>query len=66
VRAGDGDLERHVACRSVRSLDELDLHRRRKIGTTRDATDQIVAEERREEIGEAAEVEVARLEAAAS
>ena len=69
VRARDGDLERHLARRALRRFDELDLHGRRR-GRRRASAprpaEQVVAEERREEIGEAAEVEVARLEAAAA
>src|ERR1019366_8494563 len=64
MRARHRDLERHVTRRSACCFDELDLDRRGEISAARDAAEQIVAEERREEIGEAAEVEVARVEAA--
>src|SRR5581483_12060849 len=65
VRAGDGNLERHVARRPGGRLGQLDLDRRGEIRAARAAPEQIVAEERREQVGEAAEVEVARLVAAA-
>ena len=66
VRARHRDLERYVTRRSARRFDELDLHCCNEIGAARDAAEHVVAEERREEIGQAAEVEVARLEAAAA
>src|SRR5262249_41273772 len=67
VLAGDGDLERHVAPRALRGLDELDLDARGEIGAAgAPPAEQVVAEEGGEEVGEAAEVEVPGLEAAAS
>ena len=66
MRARHGDLERHVAGRSARGFDELDLHRRSEIGPARHAAEQIVSEEGREEIRQAAEVEMPGLEAAAA
>src|SRR6185437_3461953 len=66
ARTRDGDLEGDVAGRSVRRFDELDVDGRGEVGAARRAPEQVVAEERREEIGEAAEVEVPRLVAPAA
>ena len=63
VRARDRDLERHLAAsfpsrpRRARSRPS---RRDRRRASGRAPAEQVVAEERREEIGEAAEVEVAR------
>src|SRR5581483_8516815 len=65
ARARDRHLERHLARRAGRRLDELDLDRRAEVGAARAAAEEVVAEERGEEIREAAEVEMPRLEAAA-
>ena len=68
-RARHGHRKRNIALRSAGSLGEVDLDPSRDIrsarpaGTARDA-EEIVSEERREEIGEAAEVEARRGEAA--
>ena len=67
--ACDGDLERHLACRALRRFDEVDLHDGADVCTARAAAaarQHVVAEERREEVGEAAEVELPGLEAAAA
>ena len=70
ARARDGDVERDVAARPRRCLDELDLDLRRDVarrgpGAAPAGAEEVVAEERREEIGQAAEVELRRAEAAA-
>ena len=67
----DGDAERHLALGSRRDLGELDLDPRRDVGSARAAhaaadAEEVVAEERGEEIRQAAEVEGARLKAAAA
>ena len=68
--AHGGDLERHFAFHAARGVHELDLDRGEEIGAARAAgptpAEQVVAEERREQVGEAPEVEVAGLEAAAA
>src|SRR5512133_3790769 len=65
--ARHGDLERHLALRPARGLHERDLHLGGDVGTTRSRAhrgrEEIVAEERREDVGQAPEVEVRRLEA---
>src|SRR5436305_10556906 len=68
ARTRDGDLEWHVPRRAGRRLRQLELDDRAEIcaARLRAAAEQVVAEERREEVGEAAEVEVPRLEAAAA
>ena len=67
-RAGDGDLERHLARDPARGLDQLELDLRRDIRAaggaalpTREA-EEVVAEERGEEVAERAEVEARRRE----
>jgi hypothetical protein len=65
------DAERHLSLRPGRDLGEVDLDSGRDVRATPPASaaadpEEVVAEERREEIGQAAEVERARLEAAAS
>ena len=59
----DGDLERHLDLLAARRLDELDLDLRADVcaAATRPAAgaEEVVAEERREEVAEIAEVEVA-------
>src|SRR6185503_12601976 len=70
-RTGDADRKRDLALRPVRGLDEVDLDlgdRVRAAGTPPAAPDaeEVVAEEGREEIGEAAEVECRGVEAAAA
>jgi hypothetical protein len=69
ARARDRDLERHVALDTRRRLDQLDLDDRAQIGAAgpaRPSAEQVVAEERAEEIRQRAEVEVAGLETAAA
>ena len=66
ARAGHGRLERHLARDAVGRLDEVDLDRRDEVGAARAAASgaaaeqHVVAEEGREEVGEVAEVDVAR------
>ena len=66
----DRDLERDVARDAVRGVDEVDLDGGREVGSppaARPAAEEdVVAEERREEVGEVAEVDVSGLEAAAA
>ena len=67
--ARDGHIERHANRDAGRCVDELDLHLGRDIGTalTRRASrspEDVVAEERAEQIAEAADVEVRRRESA--
>ena len=70
--AGGGDLERNVARDTLRGFDEFYLDRCREIGAARapapaaTAEQDVVSEEGREEIGEAAEVDVPRLKTAAA
>src|SRR5258708_40283692 len=69
VRTGDRDLEGILALHAARGLDELDLHHRDEIGAAPAAApagEQGVAEERREEIRQTAEVEASGPEAAAA
>ena len=70
VRARDRDLERDVARDAVRRVDEVDLDGGGEVGSApapRPAAESdVVAEERGEEVGEIAEVDVTRLEAAAA
>src|SRR5581483_4286135 len=69
--ATDRDLEWHLAPRPVSRLDELDLDlggdiaAPRALSATAADAEQVVAEERREQVAEAAEVEAGRREAAA-
>src|SRR5262249_56793349 len=70
ARAGDGDLERDFARRARRGLDELALDARRGVraATSRRSprhAEEVVAEERGEEVGEPSEVECRRIEPAA-
>ena len=70
ARARHRDIERNVALRSRRRVDELDLDvaprcRRRARGRRAADAEEVVAEERGEEVGQAAEVELRRLEPAA-
>src|SRR4029077_4794293 len=70
--ARDGSLERDLARNAVRRLDQVDLDGRREVGAADTAASaaaaeqDLVAEEGGKEIGEAAEVDVARVEAAAA
>src|SRR2546426_4308956 len=68
--AWNRDAERHVALCSSRHLRQVDLDPRRDVGAARapssSPAEEVVAEECREQIGEAAEVERGRLEAAAT
>ena len=72
ARAGDGGLKGHLAGDAVRGLDEVDLDRCGKVGAAGAtpaapaAEQDVVPEEGREEVGQAAEVHVAGLEAAAA
>ena len=68
--AGDADLERDVALDAARRLDELDLDLGGDVGAARPPRppadpEEVVAEERREDVGEVPEVERAGREAAA-
>src|SRR3954451_7128787 len=70
-RAGNGDAERHLARRSTRGLDELDLDlggdvRAAGAPSAAGSAEQVVAEEGGEDVGDAPEVEVAGREAAAA
>src|SRR5438067_13431405 len=70
--AGDAHLHGHLARRARRRLDEVDRHLRRDVFAThspaaaRRSSEQVVAEERREDVREGAEVELRRREAAAA
>jgi hypothetical protein len=71
MSALDGDAEGHLPLRSRRDLGELDFHSRCDVCTARAAhppadAEEVVTEERGEEVGETAEVEGTRLEAAAA
>src|SRR4051794_456134 len=69
VRAGDRDLERHLAARAGGGVDEVDLDGGGEIGAARSrssSAEDVLAEERGEEIGQAAEIEVAGLVSAAA
>src|SRR5262249_13868271 len=67
--AGDGGLDRHRHLAPVRSLDEGDLDLGEHVGpasrcaTAPSAAEQVLAEERREEVAERVDVEVCGLEA---
>ena len=68
-RAGDGDRERHALRDAARSLGQLDLDLGEEVGAAASAaarrgSEQVLAEEDREDVGEAAEVEVGRTEPA--
>ncbi len=69
-RAGRRDAQRHLQGRSPRCIEEVDLHLGEHVAASapraRRPTEEVVAEERREEVGEAAEVEVRGPESAAS
>ena len=70
-RAGDGDAERHVARDAARGLDELDLDLGGDVRAARGAApaadaEEVVAEERGEEVAERPEVEARGREAAAA
>ena len=70
-RARDCDRARNLSLRSSRRLRELDLDLDRNIRSSRRAAsgadpEEIVAEKGREEVGQAAEIELTRHEAAAA
>ena len=69
--AGGRGLERNLQLHAVSGVDELDRHLGENVGSARPAasaatpgTEQVVPEERAEEVAEVAEIEVARLETA--
>jgi hypothetical protein len=71
VSALDSDAEWHLPLRSRGDLGELDVYPRRDVGAARAArppadAEEVVTEERGEQIRKTAEVERARLEAAAA
>src|SRR3954447_20433229 len=69
VRTGNRDLEWHLAARAGRRIDEVDLDGGSEIGAARPrgpSTEEVVAEECGEEVGQTAEVEVAGLVPAAA
>ena len=70
ARASDGDLERHLARRPARGLDEVDLHSGGDVCAAATAgapgdPEEVVSEERSEQIGQIADIERRRPEAAA-